>query len=123
MSSVFGSSVTNFASQLIIAREGKFGMSEGLRSSMTAVETCVSKLLNDNNQFKIKTSVGQGNWANVAWISALDTRVTKTTQHGYYISMLFNHDLTKLFIGLGLGVTKYQQDLGMDLSIKVRKKQ
>jgi hypothetical protein len=113
VSSVFGSSVKTFASQLIIAREGKFGMSEGLRSSMTAVETCVSKLLNDNNRFKIKTSVGQGNWANVAWISALDTSVTKTTQHGYYISMLFNHDLTKLFIGLGLGVTKYQQDLGM----------
>jgi len=37
----------------------------------------------DRDQYNVKGSVGQGNWAQVPWISILDKSVTASTQEGY----------------------------------------
>ncbi len=88
---------------------------------MNNVEVTLSRLIGNNPNYTVRSSVGAGNWANVAWIAVLDKQVTQSTQNGYYISMLFNYDLTRLYIGLGLGVTRYQNELGqkvMDQHVK-----
>ena len=105
----FRAVITDFVRELSAARTGRYGISTSLRGSMDAVEDRLSALLSNPTKYKVKSSVGAGNWANVAWICALDTQLTNTTQEGYYVSILFNNDLTQMYIGLGLGVTKYQQ--------------
>ena len=115
MAHEFSAAITNFVLELSSARMGRYGISDPLRSSMNAIENSLSDLLSKPAQYLVKSSVGAGNWANVAWICALDTQVTATTQEGYYVSMLFNNDLTELYIGLGLGVTAYQQKWGMKI--------
>ena len=115
MSNKFAVAVTRFSAELRSAKQGRYGISSELRDSMAGVEKSVASLLANPDQYKVKSSVGAGNWANVAWIAAMNLKVTETTQQGYYVSMLFNSDMSVLYIGLGLGVTKYQQTLGMKI--------
>ena len=103
----FKDAVVEFVSELTSARLGPYQISESLRRSMDEVNVSLSELLEDNDHLKVKSSVGAGNWANVAWICVLDQRVTTTTQSGFYVSMLFSRDLANLYVGLGLGVTEY----------------
>ena len=112
MTTKFKDSVKTFVHELKLSRQGRYGISDSLKSSMNDVETSLSNLFGRNSNYLVRSSVGAGNWANVAWIAVLDKSVTQSTQDGYYTSMLFNSDLTRLFIGLGLGVTRYQSGLG-----------
>jgi len=108
----FRESVKAFVTELSIARQGRYSIAAPLRNTMTEIESTLSSLMSNNPNYIVRSSVGAGNWANVAWICILDRRVTDTTQNGYYISMLFNYDLDRIYVGLGLGVTKYQTGLG-----------
>ena len=101
----FKDAVVEFVSELTSARLGPYQISESLRRSMDEVNVSLSELLEDNDYLRVKSSVGAGNWANVAWICVLDQRVTTTTQSGFYVSMLFSRDLANLYVGLGLGVS------------------
>lgn len=109
----FRESIINFVEELSSARMGKYGISGPLKESMNDAENSLSLLLLNSDDYKVKSSVGAGNWANVAWLCALDKKLTTSTQEGYYVSMLFNYDLSQVYIGLGIGVTKYQQKWGM----------
>ena len=113
MNNKFSAAINGFAEALTFAKQGRFSISSQLRDSMHEVESSVSSLLANLGQYTIRASVGQGNWANVAWIAAMNPETTKTTQNGCYVSMLFNADMSVVYIGLGLGVTKYQQKWGM----------
>ena len=121
MTTDFKDSVQAFVAELRTARNGRYGISSVLKQSMNNVEVTLSRLIGNDPNYTVRSSVGAGNWANVAWIAVLDKQVTQSTQNGYYISMLFNYDLTRLYIGLGLGVTRYQNELGqkvMDQHVK-----
>lgn len=112
MATRFRESVNNFVLQLKSARQGRYGIASPLKEAMQDIELTLTLIMGENPNYLVRSSVGAGNWANVAWICILDKRVTDTTQNGYYISMLFNYDLDRLYVGLGLGVTKYQSGLG-----------
>lgn len=112
MASVFQNAVSNFVAELSASRLGSYQISESLRRSMDRVNVSLGELLGDDNNLVVKNSVGAGNWANVAWICVMDRRVTTSTQSGFYVSMLFNKDLSNLYVGLGLGVTEYDNRLG-----------
>ncbi|VFB11118.1 Domain of uncharacterised function (DUF3578) [Aeromonas salmonicida] len=65
-----------------------------------------------NKEFKIKASVGAGNWANVPWISILDTRITTTTQSGIYPVYLFCADGSGFYLSLNQGTTAPTREFG-----------
>ena len=54
-------------------------------------------------QARVKSSVGQGNWATVPWIAVLDPRETNTTQHGDPV-LLVPEDLRGVYLTLAQGV-------------------
>jgi hypothetical protein len=51
-------------------------------------------------------SAGRGNWARIPWISFLDARETRTTQHGVYPVLLFREDLSGAYLSIAQGVTE-----------------
>jgi len=65
-----------------------------------------------NKELKVKASVGAGNWANVPWISILDTRITTTTQSGIYPVYLFCADGSGFYLSLNQGTTAPTRELG-----------
>ncbi|WP_255477960.1 DUF3578 domain-containing protein [Bacillus sp. AR8-1] len=57
----------------------------------------------DKNQYIVRGSVGQGNWATFPWIAVLNKNITTSTQRGYYIMYLFSDDMQRLYLTLTLG--------------------
>jgi hypothetical protein len=57
-------------------------------------------------KYQIKASAGAGNWANVPWLSILDTGHTNSTQEGIYPVYLFRADGSGCYLSLGFGTTK-----------------
>lgn len=109
MATKFGKAVSSFTNALTEARKNAYRIDHELKSAMNALENTVQEIGQfDPRYFDVKVSVGAGNWAKVAWITVLDRSITQSTQNGMYISMLFNKSLSALYIGLGLGITRYQ---------------
>ncbi|MYL29716.1 DUF3578 domain-containing protein [Halobacillus halophilus] len=75
------------------------------------VRSSVPELMNtldfiDQNRFIVKASVGQGNWAQVPWISILDKYITTSTQRGYYLVYLFSEDMKRVYLTFAQGITE-----------------
>lgn len=75
------------------------------------VRSDVRKMINsldfiDQSRFHVKGSVGQGNWAQVPWISILDKHVTTSTQRGYYLVYLFSEDMKRVYLTFAQGITE-----------------
>ena len=74
------------------------------------VESVVSSLkLTD---IAVKASAGAGNWADIPWLSILDTSITLSTEDGYYPVYLFKSDGSGAYLSLAFGVTKTTRELG-----------
>jgi len=118
MMQVFKNAVGNFSKTLNGARGKSYGIGVDLRDAMSGLEESIKSMngYQDSSRFRVKASVGTGNWSNVAWVCVLDRSITESTQNGFYISMLFNKSLRSLFIGLGLGVTEYTKSNGLGAS-------
>jgi hypothetical protein len=65
-----------------------------------------------DSSYKVKASVGNGNWANIPWLSILNPKITKTTQDGVYPVYLFNSDGSGFYLSLNQGTTIPTNDLG-----------
>ncbi len=72
------------------------GIAAGLRSSPE-----VARYKN----IAIKWSAGQGRWATVPWIAALDSRETSKTSEGVYVIYLFRADLSGVYLTLNQGTS------------------
>lgn len=66
----------------------------------------------DQSRYIIRGSVGQGNWANIPWISIFDKRITTTAMEGVYIVYLLSDDGKRLYLTLNQGSTKLISDHG-----------
>ncbi len=73
-----------------------------------------------HDQFKIKTSVGQGNWTFTPWIAFLHKDITRSTQNGFYIVYLFHEDMSKLFLAFGQGVTNTDSQTMANVKQEIR---
>ena len=62
-----------------------------------------------DENYQIKASAGAGNWANVPWLSILNTKITNSTQEGVYPVYLFRADGTGFYLSLGFGATKLKE--------------
>ncbi len=67
------------------------------------------KAANINPRFQVQASAGQGNWAEVPWISIFDSSITTTAQKGYYIVYLFDSEMGGVYLSLNQGWTQYEQ--------------
>ncbi|MFQ3546501.1 DUF3578 domain-containing protein [Halobacillus rhizosphaerae] len=61
-------------------------------------------------RFIVKGSVGQGNWAQVPWISILNKHITTSTQRGYYLVYLFSEDMERVYLTFAQGITESSKE-------------
>lgn len=108
MSTEFRDRIKAFAATVRRLKSGKFQKPDYLKKVMGNLESKGLELVGPSDRHIAQCSVGQGGWASVAWLCIFDKAVTVSAQNGYYISMLFNSDLTSVYVGLGLGVTEYE---------------
>lgn len=69
----------------------------------------------DENRFFIVGSVGQGQWAEIPWISIYIRDITTTATKGYYIVYLFKADMSGVYISLNQGWTYFKNKYGTKL--------
>lgn len=73
----------------------------------------IFELLNLNNsQFKITGSIGQGQWAEIPWISIFLKDITTSATNGYYIVYLFKSDMSGFYLSLNQGWTYFKNKYG-----------
>src|SRR5690606_1174994 len=60
----------------------------------------------------IRSSFGQGNWANVPWLAILDPKQTKAIQDGPYLVYLFRQDMSGFYLCFGYGISKTLKEYG-----------
>jgi hypothetical protein len=62
--------------------------------------------------YEVKASAGNGNWANVPWLSILNPSISNSTQNGIYPVYLFRPDGSGVYLSLNQGTTQPQKELG-----------
>ena len=91
----------------------------------------IQKLLNlDETSYKVEGSIGQGNWAEIPWISIFLKDITTSATNGYYIVYLFKSDMSGFYLSLNQGWTYFKNKYGTaegkikiaDLSMIMRSK-
>lgn len=70
------------------------------------------------DEYFIKGSNGQGNWAEIPWVAIMDKNITQTTMEGVYIVYLFSSDMKRLYLTLNQGYTKLKDKYGKLVAIK-----
>ena len=84
-------------------------LAQFIRSELTSI---VGSIVNQGHAYEIESSPGKGVWANVAWLSILDEKVTTTTQNGIYPVYLFCADSNGVYLSLNQGTTQPKKELG-----------
>ncbi|WP_294359551.1 DUF3578 domain-containing protein [uncultured Clostridium sp.] len=73
----------------------------------------IEKLLSLNkNTYTVTGSIGQGQWAEIPWISIFLNSITSTATNGYYIVYLFKSDMTGFYLSLNQGWTYFKNKYG-----------
>lgn len=67
----------------------------------------------DNDVFKVTGSVGQGQWAEIPWLSVFLKDITTTATNGYYIVYLFKSDMSGFYLSLNQGWTYFKNKYGI----------
>ncbi|WP_434654215.1 MrcB family domain-containing protein [Thermoanaerobacterium thermosaccharolyticum] len=90
-------------------------MGEILRNE---IPNAIQKFSFIGEDFIVKGSCGQGNWAEIPWVAIMHKSVTKTTMEGVYIVYLFSSDMKRLYITLNQGCTKLKDEYGKATAIE-----
>jgi len=64
------------------------------------------------DEYSVVGSCGQGRWAEIPWLSIMDSLVTTSTTRGYYVVYLFSSDLDAVYLCMGQGVTAIKEEFG-----------
>lgn len=70
-------------------------------------------------ELKVKSSVGNGQWASVPWLAFFDPLVTETATKGFYIVYLINPQTEEITLSLNQGTTEVYNDFGTKIGRKV----
>ncbi|MGX9977219.1 MrcB family domain-containing protein [Staphylococcus gallinarum] len=73
------------------------------------------KSIKELNDYEIKGSIGNGQFASVPWVAIMNPDVTDATTKGFYIVFLFSADGEKVYLTLNQGAT-YFNDKKVDSS-------
>jgi hypothetical protein len=84
------------------SRDQRFGKSTAVWSEFGRAAELIrcSKVAKAFPRVLFKASAGQGNWATVPWIAALDPRETRKTSEGVYVIYLIRADLSGVYLTL-----------------------
>ena len=105
------SSLLKVMNEYLNAKSGPFAGHELGGTVRNVIPSLIGNLhFIDKNQYTIKGSVGQGNWASVPWVAVMNNKVTTSTQRGYYIVYLFSEDMKSLYLTIAQGVTETSRD-------------
>lgn len=95
------------------AKRESFGGHELANFVRSGFPEIVRNFISDHEETLIvKGSPGQGNWAEVPWLSVLHPKITNSTTHGVYPVYLFRADSSGVYLTLGQGTTDPIHDLG-----------
>lgn len=73
----------------------------------------IQKLLDlDEASYKVTGSIGNGNLAEIPWVSVFYKKFTKTATSGYYIVYLFKSDMSGFYLSLNQGWTYFKEKYG-----------
>lgn len=73
----------------------------------------IIKLLSLNKStYTVTGSVGQGQWAEIPWVSVFLNDITSTATNGYYIVYLFRSDMSGVYLSLNQGWTYFKNKYG-----------
>ncbi|UQB70067.1 MrcB family domain-containing protein [Epilithonimonas zeae] len=90
----------------ILKKKKEYGNTEFAIKFKNDFVTKVENSIINPKQYKVKSSVGGGNWANIPWIAIFDKLITESAQDGYYPVYLFREDMSGFYLSLNQGVTK-----------------
>jgi 5-methylcytosine-specific restriction enzyme A len=68
----------------------------------------------DISRYRVYGSVGQLNWtlAYIPWVAILRRDITRSTERGYYVVLLFSQDMQNCFLSLNQGFTQFRKAFG-----------
>lgn len=82
-------------------------------NSVQIIENKIPKILTSNlvrfENYSVKASCGVGRWAEIPWITIMNTTVTSNVSNGYYITYLFSADMKHLYLALMFAVTNNKE--------------
>ena len=82
----------------------------------------LDEVVNDDN-YKVKGSVGKGNWSDCPTIAIMDKDITQSTENGYYLVYLFKKNMNGVYLSLSFGSKQFENSKTKmeDIIDKVRK--
>lgn len=118
MYKIFNETTTNYIQE----KELDYGNTDFVIKFKNEFVEIIENSIINHQQYKIKSSVGAGNWANIPWIAIFDKLVTETAQNGYYPVYLFCEDMSGFYLSLNQGVTEVSKNYKKDKKqvLKVR---
>jgi hypothetical protein len=95
-----------------------FGKSSPVWANFVAIAAILkdSPAVTASRHVIVRWSAGQGRWATVPWIAALDTRETTKTSRGVYVIYLFRADLSGVYLTLNQGASSILAGNGTGLT-------
>lgn len=72
----------------------------------------------EQEAYHVTGSVGQGQWAEVPWVSIFIRDITISATRGYYIVFLFKADGTGVYMSLNQGWTYFKEKYGSKKAVK-----
>ncbi len=71
---------------------------------------------------KVKSSVGQSQWAAVPWLAYFDPLITDSPMKGFYVVYLINAQDRSIFLSLNQGITQLKGDVGGAQGVAILKR-
>lgn len=65
-------------------------------------------------QYMIKGSIGNGQFADIPWVSIFNTKIATSATKGIYIVYLFAHDMSGVYVSLNQGFTYFEDRFSKD---------
>ncbi|MBS4193214.1 DUF3578 domain-containing protein [Bacillus sp. FJAT-49705] len=121
MTSKIKDSLLRIMNEYIDAKREPFGghpLGAFVRQDVTKEFTQIPFI--DSAEYVVTGSVGQGNWAAVPWIAIMNSRITVSTQRGYYIGYLFSENMNSVFLTLAQGVTETSHEDMLRMKQEIR---
>lgn len=106
--------IQKFCVDYLVEKQKPFKYSAAIRQFTDALPEHFYREFNlDESKYLVKCSVGNGNWSEVPWLALFDLDITKSARNGYYVVLLFDNDMQRMHLALGIGWTQFLEEFGV----------
>lgn len=101
--------LTNISKNYGNEKKQEFGGNK-YKENMTNMDNLkdLREYISSEGNYKIKSSMGQGDWGLIPWLGIFDVEVTQSAQKGFYIVYLFTNNYKKVYLSLIQGWKFYK---------------